>query len=123
MIWIIVAAFILADVKLNAWLINGGYKIYHWLNAIYRTVFYGGLVWAYGMEWKEVLMFLLGAFFLHSLLFNVGLNYLRQLPIDYLGKDSVLDRLEAKIPWIVAFVWKVIAASGFIYGYYNVNLL
>lgn len=123
MIFIIVIFFILVDIKFNDWRIDRGNKINHYWNGVYRIAFYSFLVWEFNMNFLQALMFLLGAGFLHWILFNIGLNFLRHKPLDYLGKDSILDRLEAKVPWIVALIWKIIAASGFIYGYFNTQLL
>lgn len=123
MIWLIVLMFILADIILNAWLIRNGYQIIHWLNGVYRAVFYGGLVLLYQMDWKHALMFLLGSFFLSWLVFNIGLNYARHRPIDYLGDGSMLDRLEKKLPWVVWLIWKTILSAGFIHGYFHTELL
>lgn len=123
MIWFLTVIFTLADAYWNHLRIDKGNKINHFLNAAYRIIFYGLLVYLYRMPSLQALMFLLGAFFLAWILFNLALNLLQEKPLDYLGATSLLDRLERKLPWIVFFVWKVIAASGFIYGYYNTQLL
>ena len=124
MIWIICLFFIVADAYFNYYRIEVLHNnINHYFNGLYRGVFYLGLVWLYGMPLLQAAMFLLGAFCLHSILFNLGLNFLRHKPFDYLGKASLLDRLEAKMPWIVILIWKVIAASGFIYAFYRTDLL
>lgn len=123
MIWILVVIFVIGDAYWNHLRIEKGNKINHFWNAAYRIVFYGLLVYLYRMPYLQILMFLLGAFFLAWILFNLVLNFLQEKPFDYLGTASLLDRLERKLPWIVFFVWKVIAASGFIYGYFNTQLL
>lgn len=123
MIWILVILFVAGDAYYNYLRIEHGNKINHYWNGAYRVAFYGLLVYLYQMSVLQTLMFLLGSFFLAWLLFNLFLNFLRKKPFDYLGNESLLDRFEKKLPWIVWFVWKVIAASGFIYGYYNTQLL
>jgi len=123
MIWILVVIFVLADAYLNYLRIEHGNKINHYINGAYRVAFYGLLVYLYHMTILQAVMFLLGSFFLAWILFNLALNFLRHKPLDYLGDGSLLDRLEKKLPFVVWLVWKVIAASGFIYGYFNTQLL
>lgn len=123
MIWFLTIVFVIFDAYFNRLRISNGNKINHVWNTIYRIVFYGLLVYLYRMPYLQILMFLLGAFFLAWILFNLVLNFLQEKSLDYLGTASLLDRLERKLPWIVWLVWKVIAASGFIYGYYHTELL
>lgn len=123
MIWAIVVLFVFGDAYVNYLRIEHGNKINHVFNAAYRVAFYVILIFLYHMPILQAVVFLLGSFFLAWLLFNIALNYLRHRPLDYLGKDSLLDRFEAKLPWIVWLIWKVIAASGFIYAYYFTSLL
>lgn len=123
MIFLISLAFVAADAYFNHVRIEWGERINHYINGAYRTVFYGGLIWAYHLNTLQALMFGLGVFFGSWLLFNLFLNYLQHKPVDYLSTGSILDRFEAKLPWIVWVIWKVIAASGFIYGFYHMELL
>jgi len=113
----------MADAYSNHLRIDSGNRINHYLNGAYRMIFYAGLIYVYHMNFLQALMFGLGSFFLAWLLFNLALNFLQHKPLDYLGKDALLDKFEAKLPWIVWFVWKVIAASGFIYAYFHSELL
>lgn len=125
MIWIIWLLFILIDAFLNNWLIVHKMKIMHGLNATYRFIVAVLLALSFGLispDYKQLIMFMLGGFFSFWLIFNPVLNKLRGLPFDYLGKTAILDKLEATAQTPI-FIWKIMLAIAFIYGYYNTNLL
>lgn len=122
MIWIICSVFITTDAWYNSSLINKGYSINHYWNATYRVIFYGLLLLLFRPTLLQCAMFLIGIFFAHWLLFNIILNLFRGLAWDYLGKGSLLDRLESNAQIFV--IWcKLVMAIGFIYAYFHTDLL
>lgn len=124
MIWILWIVFIVLDSLLHSYLIKNKYDINHYIAASYRIVIAVTLYMFTGINnFKHFNIYLFGAFFSFWLLFNILLNYWRQLPIEYLGKASWLDRLESKVPFIASAFWKLVLAIGLIYGYYNAELI
>lgn len=121
MIWIIWIVFILADAWFNDYRIERKWKINHWVNVAYRSVI--GFAFLFFIPTiLQTLIFVLGGFFSFWLLFNLFLNYLRGLPLDYLGKDSLLDRFEAGAPTFIMWT-KLVCSAAFIYAYYHTELL
>lgn len=133
MIWIIWLLIVIADGLFNYFEIQKGLNIYHGLNGLYRFFAWLILGMCFGVfslskhfrqwDWLVILMYALGAFFSFWLLFNLLLNILRGKPLDYLGKAAILDRIESNVPFIAAVFWKAVLASGFIYAFYNTQLL
>lgn len=122
MIWVLTLAFIILDAKYNAVLINKGYQINHYWNGTYRTVFYGLLALLFRPSLTQDLFFIIGAFFSHWLIFNIALNLFRKLAWDYLGKGSILDRLESNAQLFVIWCKLTLAITG-VYTYYHTDLL
>lgn len=125
MIWIAWFAFTILDSILHWWLIEKKeIPVNHFVAGLYRVSFSLILYWCWGESTTlQFCLYLIGAFFVFWLVFNIALNAWRRLPIEYLGKGSWLDRLESNIPFMAAIFWKAVLAAGMIYGYYLPELL
>lgn len=123
---------IIADAYWNAVKIKKNLHIFHGFEALYRCIAFTGLYFAfevYNLNTTQNIAFALGCFFSGWLVFNLSLNGFSfgvDSPgfINYLGQDSILDRLEALIPIRMAtiffkFVLAVGAISAFYYGTLN----
>lgn len=69
-------------------------------------------------------MWMLTGFFAYWLLFNLGLNGARNKPIGYVGKKSLLDKLEAMSPSVLFNLFaKALLLAGCVQGYLRPELL
>lgn len=126
MIWILWLVFIIEEVIRNYYLIKHEKEIDHIGEGLGRIIVATFLLLAafpINGNLIHVLCWYLGAFFSFWLLFNIGLNALRNKPFGYVGKGALLDRVEALSPSVIMNVFiKAIMAITFIYAFYNTHL-
>ena len=140
MIFVYWQIFIVLDAQWNHWKIKRDIHIFHGLEGVYRTV--AGIAFVlighvatireiFSLHFDHwhilaLMSFAIGGFFQFWLTFNIILNKMdgfKGLEVfTHLSDKSILDRLEGKMPSIVArYFFKVLFASGFIYGFYNLT--
>lgn len=135
MIWIILHIFILLESGIHWFLIeicqlNPTPDKIGWenvLTVLFRSVciYLIFFISDFQIQSLEFLMYALGALFSHLLWFPIVLNLMRGKDFWYLGENGI-DGLVNKITfgfWPARIIWLIILSAGFIYGYYNTNLL
>lgn len=90
---------------------------------ISRIGAYLGIWWLFGIHNNaEFWCYTIAALAMHLLVFPVLLNFLRGKQPHYLGNGGV-DRILKWFPPLVRWTWLLFIAFGFIYTYYNTDLL
>lgn len=123
MIWFAWLIVIAMNALIDHYRMAHNIKINHIINSIVRLVVFMLLIYVFKVHGVPVICFAIGGFFSFWLLFNILLNYLNHLPIDYLGQTSALDVLESHVPFIFSVWCKAVIAFGFIYAYFYPYLL
>jgi len=121
MIFIIWFIIIVLDSLAHSIIIKKGININHIIAGSYRIVIAILLFWWLGVhDLRHFSYYLFGAFFSFWLLFNLLLNKWRGLNFDYLGKGSLLDRIEGVLPFPYIAIFKAILSIGLIGIYYTI---
>lgn len=90
---------------------------------ISRIGAYLGFWWLFGVHNNaEFWCYTIAALAMHLLVFPVLLNFLRGKQPHYLGNGGV-DRILKWFPPLVRWTWLLFISVGFIYAYYNTDLL
>lgn len=88
---------ILFNLKVDEWMIRTGKTIDHVFNAICRYIILGANSWAaqgFSQDLElAAFQWLIFQLAVYWLLFDAFLNYLRDLPITYIGVTALLDRI------------------------------
>lgn len=123
LLWLTLLVFILCDARLNAWL-ERHYGINHTVNAAYRCLFIGLMIWVFKLDLWQGIFFAVASLFWIWLLFNPLLNFLRtpRKPLLYVGNGktgSKLDIIEFNYQVPILFLKALMSVSATVFFYYH----